>query len=567
MRRRTLPLLITLLCAAFGAGHVALAQRSGWSRPFELSPPRPASQNSVPEDQRYGSSWFPDIAAAPDATLFVTWYSGKALPVNEGGSLDLLMYRELRDGRWSDAAEVIAPAVGGLTVRNTIVVARDGRLHAVYRQNTNIVHASAPIAEARLAASWSPPTKLSGFGASYYTALATDSKGNLHAFYSEAINDEPGEENLICPGCSDLFYRRSSDGGGTWSAPVNLSGTQEGENRPQVKVDQFDRIHVVWDEGIDWYAGRGEPRAGVYRRSDDGGLTWSEPVTFHLPQSTLNQLRRARERAEAAAGRPTPPPAGAPTATPGPPAVEGPRHLDAVLQTTIGLDGQGNPIVVFRGAYLERIYSVVSSDGGDTWGEPAELPGLVARPSDLDIYSMATDGAGTVHLLVPAHLPGVVLNDPFAPVALWHLTWNGRNWVGREAVMQNELYPEYPKLIVTTGNQLHAVWFTRSREDLYKSEGARYRVWYSSRLTGAPAVAPLPLFTPVPTAPGAAVAEPTTLPTPVPTALPAEVAALPPIAARPAWEGPALAVIGMALAPVILLLGGVLIVRRVRSRD
>lgn len=566
MRRHTLATMIVLLCAAFGAGHTALAQRSGWTSPIELSPPRPADESSVPKEQRYGSSWFPDIAAAPDKTVFVTWFSGKALPGNERGSVDLLMYRELREGRWSEVSEVIAPAENGMTVRNSIVVARDGRLHAVYRSGTSIVHASAPLESARLATSWSAATKLSGFGAAYYTALATDSKGNLHAFYSEAVTDEAGETNTICPGCSDLFYRRSSDGGATWSSPINLSGTQEGENRPQVKVDQFDRIHVVWDEGIDWYAGKGEPRAGVYRRSDDGGLTWTEPVTFHLPTSAVNQLRRASEVANAAAGRPTPTPVGAPTAVPGAPATNGPRHLDAVSQTSLGLDGQGNPIVVFRGAYLARLYSAASTDGGHTWEEPTELPGLVARPSDLDIYSMATDGAGIVHLLVPAYLSGSNLNDSFAPVGLWHLTWSGHSWVGREAVMNNELYPEYPKLIVTGGNQLHAVWFTRSRQDLYKSDSGRYRVWYSSRLTGAPDVAALPLFTPTPATTAAALVEPTPLPTPTPTRLPAEIAALPPVAGKPAWEGPGMALIALALAPVVLLLGGMLFLLALRRR-
>ncbi len=535
------------------------AQRSGWSTPFELSPPINT------EERIYGSSWFPAIAAAPDASLFVTWYSGKRLDPNEGGSLDLLMLREQRNGRWSEIAEAAAPATGGLTVRNSIVVARDGRLHAVYRSNTTIVHASVPLDRTRDAAAWSEPTRLSGYGAAYYTALATDSEGALHVLYSEAISDEPGEPNLICPGCSDLFYRRSTNGGRNWSDPINLSQTTEGENRPQIQIDRFDRIHAVWDEGIDWYAGRGEPRSGIYRRSDNGGKTWTEPVRFQLPASVVAQVRRSREQTVGTPTRATPTPRGTPAA-PTSTAPIGPRHLDAVVQTTIGLDGLGNPLVVFRGAYWNRLYTAVSTDGGNTWGVPAEISGLVARSSDLDRYTMASDGGGQVHLLAAAYLPTADLSDPFAPIQLWHLTWNGRTWVGREAVMQNELYPEWPGLVVTGGNQLHAVWFTRSREDLFQSERARYRVWYGSRPIGAPEVTALPIFTPIPSATTLQTeATATTLPA-TPTPLPPELANLPPSSGRPTWELNGMLTIALALVPVMLLLGGVVLLHLLRGR-
>ncbi|MFV9505145.1 MAG: exo-alpha-sialidase [Oscillochloridaceae bacterium umkhey_bin13] len=538
-------IMLVMLLTWLVAPTITLAQRSGWSTPFELSPPQTPTSPDGTAERVYGSSWFPDLTAAPDGTLFASWYSGKRLDAREGGSLDLLMLRAMRAGSWGPIGEVLAPATGGLTVRNAIVVARDGRLHAVYRSNTSIVHASAPFDQADDPASWSQPTRLSGFGAAYYVALEADSRGSLHAFFSESMPDDPAIPNQICPGCSDLFYRRSTDGGRTWSVPLNLSTTLEGENRPQVQVDQFDRIHVVWDEGIDWYAGRGEPRAGVYRRSDDGGLTWSEPVRFQLPERAVAQLRRSREQG----------PGSAP-----------PRHLDAVVQTTLGLDGQGNPLVVFRGAYWDRIYSTISRDGGTTWEQPVELAGLIARQSDLDSYSMATDGSGMVHLLVAAYQPAGYTGDPFAPIGLWHLTWNGRSWVGRESVMNNELYPEWPRLIVNGGNQLHAVWFTRSRDDLFQSERARYRVWYSNRSTNAPAVVPLPLFTPTPLPVVAPTAPPQAVELPIPTALPEVIVTAPPMLARPAWEAPGLLLVGLALAPVVLLLGGILLFRALRGR-
>ncbi|WP_129672309.1 sialidase family protein [Candidatus Chloroploca sp. Khr17] len=537
--------LYVLILLAVMVSPVA-AQRSAWSTPLELSPPRPAEDE--PNARRYGSSWFPDIAVSPPGTVHVTWYSGIGLTEREGGSLDLLMYRERRDGVWSPISEILAPATGGLTVRNRLTVARDGRLHVIYRSNTNIMHASAPLAEARNATAWSEPVRISGFGAAYYVEIASDSRGVLHAFWSEAISDEPGQPpNLVCPNCADLFYRNSHDGGVSWSTPVNLSGTpNDGENRPHVQIDRFDRIHVVWDEGIDWYAGAGQPRAGVYRRSDDGGSNWSDPTYFRLPASGVALAAYEQAARQPAERSLTPEPATGPEVP-----------LDAVQQTTLGLDGNGNPVIVFRGVAVNRIYTQSSPDGGKTWTQAVELPNLRARPSDLDIYHMATDGAGNVHLLMVAFRPFDDVADVFTPPGLWHLTYSNGRWGQPTEIVRNDLYPEYPKLAVLNGNELHAVWFTRSRDDLFDSERARYRVWYSSRPLGAPATTPLPFFTPVPTA--TPVVEVSVIEaTPTPTPLPAGIQQTPPLGERPHWETTGYEAIGLALIPVVLIFGSVI---------
>ena len=125
--------------------------------------------------------------------------------------------------------------------------------------------------------------------------------------------------------------------------------------------------------------------------------------------------------------------------------------------------------------------------------------------------------------------------------------------------MSNELYPEWPQMAVSQGNQLHAVWFTRHKEDLYGSDkGAHYQIWYSSETLNTPDVAPLSLFTPVPTI------LPTTTPppllTPTPTPLAVDVAKAPTLDGPLAWEQGAMVNIAIALLPVLgllLLFGGI----------
>lgn len=530
-----------------------VAQSGGWRTPVEVSqPPLAPGETPAPDERRYGSSWFADLALDNAGNALISWYSGVALGGEASNSLDLLMYRELRDDNWSPINEVQAPATGGFTVRNSVVAGRDGRLHAIYRGGTQLFYVSAPIDAAFSAQNWSPPRLLAD-GSTYYNALATDNAGGFHAFWSETVIDDPLTPNEVCANCSDLYYRRSLDSGVTWEPEINLSRSQEGENRPVVVVDEQNRIHITWDEGVDWYAGNGLPKYGVYLRSDDRGATWRAPARFSLPADAAAIV--AADLVEQAAAR----------AEPGSPASNEPlrEFPAAVQQTALAVDGQGNPTVVFRSAYNERVYVQRSLDGGDNWQSPGVIPGVLARniqDNNLDIYGLAFDGAGNLHLLMVGFIQA--LFDPNTPTnpTLLHLTFDGDEWTAPEPVVTNDLYPEYPRLQVYNGNELRAVWFTRSRDDLFNSERARYRVWYSERTLGAPVVAPLPLFTPIPTLQATATPMPAP-PTPAPTALPADALAAAPLTDRPNWERSGLSTILLSLLPAITILGIVFAVR------
>jgi hypothetical protein len=530
MRRACVLLLSVLLMLwSFGAAH---AQTSGWSTPFEVSPPVPedplagitlptplvplptatrAPVNSV----RYGSSWFSDMAIGPDGSAHLVWYSGIAADV-EGGSIDLLMYRELKNDRWSEINSIKAPSTGGYTVRNSIVLARDGRLHVIYRSKGGILYTSAPWQDAFYPQEWSPPQTITG-GLGYYTALATDSRGALHAFWSEPVITAQGRETAECVDCADLFYRRSIDGGVTWSAPINLSRSPEGDNRPQVQIDGNDRIHVVWDLGVDWYAGKGVPKSGIYRRSDDGGETWSPPVTLGLPDQ-------------------------------------------AVQQTALASDRRGNLLAVFRGVEDDRLYYQISSDAGRNWGIPLPITGVRTRDlndNNLDRYTIAADSAGRMHLVFSGRIEGR-RSDGYR-LQLIHMVWDGVRWSPPETIMDNDLYPEWPTIVIHNGNQLHVTWFTRSEADLFNSDRARYRVWYSTRDIDTPATTPIPFFTPVPTITPPVVA--TATPAPTATPLPSFIADAPPPDGALRWEQSGLTIIVIALAPALAILGIVLLIR------
>jgi len=109
-------------------------------------------------------------------------------------------------------------------------------------------------------ADWSAAKRLTWtFGDSGFPAIALDSSDAIHVVW---IDDTPGN--------FETFYRKSLDGGTTWGAAVRLTWTlSTTDYSPAIAIDSSDAIHVVWDDhtpgGADIY----------YKRSLDGGATWS----------------------------------------------------------------------------------------------------------------------------------------------------------------------------------------------------------------------------------------------------------------------------------------------------
>lgn len=68
-------------------------------------------------------------------------------------------------------------------------------------------------------------------------------------------------------GYSQVYYKRSLDGGTTWGADVHLVNYTSFSTNPTVALSGF-FVHVLWQDGRD---GNGEI---YYKRSTDGGTTW-----------------------------------------------------------------------------------------------------------------------------------------------------------------------------------------------------------------------------------------------------------------------------------------------------
>ena len=77
------------------------------------------------------------------------------------------------------------------------------------------------------------------------------------------------------PDLADIGFVASSDGGLTYSDPINISNNPLLlSNRPSIATDEDNNIFVVWTESL---SNGTDPRI-LFTKSSDGGITFSPPI-------------------------------------------------------------------------------------------------------------------------------------------------------------------------------------------------------------------------------------------------------------------------------------------------
>jgi len=109
---------------------------------------------------------------------------------------------------------------------------------------------------------WSQPLKLNtpemGDNA-HKPAIALDSQGNIHTVMSVGPVSSP-----------NIWYRKSTDKGVSWSSPQNLSNNANNSTAPQIVLDRLGNINVVWYEGKNLF----------FCRSINNGTSWTTPANI-----------------------------------------------------------------------------------------------------------------------------------------------------------------------------------------------------------------------------------------------------------------------------------------------
>jgi hypothetical protein len=332
-----------------------------------------------------GSSSYPAIAVDPLDNLHVVWEE------DISGNSEVY-YKKSTDGgaTWTGAKRLTWTA--GDSLQPAIAVDSGGALHVVWMDytpgNPKIYYRKSSTG----GDSWSSSRTLTlTGGAAGSPAIAVDSFDNLHMSWNAATLEG-----------TDIFYKKSTDGGASWTPSQRLTWTPGISRDPALAVGSSANIHVVWEDNA---PGNSDI---YYRKSGDGGASWStvRRLTWTAGSSISAVLAVA--------------PSGA-------------------LHVFWGDDTPGN----------DEIYAKRSTDGGDNWTANQRLTwisGDSIRPA------AAVDSSGNLHLFWADAIFGSY------DIYYKKSTNGGATWSTIQRLTLNLGYSSYPAVAVDSFGLLHLVW-------------------------------------------------------------------------------------------------------------
>ena len=239
-------------------------------------------------------------AFGKDGTLYVAFVAneprrpqeGEAEGPGESVARNVFLARSSDSGRSFTTATVFRPPPGNAALGEnkgpTIAVdPSDGsRVYVGWRQGEFMGDKklrSAIAASSDGGRTFSAPVDISGENGGDFPQMAVDSEGTLHAIYW--TRDFGAEESFVRP----IVYRQSTDFAKTFSKPVQVDeGNQDSQFTPLIATaPQSGTLYTVWNNtrerknGADDFEGDQEV---FFSGSGDGGKTWS-------PRRVLNDDR------------------------------------------------------------------------------------------------------------------------------------------------------------------------------------------------------------------------------------------------------------------------------------
>jgi hypothetical protein len=422
-----------------------------WSSPLRISAPGKGS-------------WLVRPATDLMGNVHAVW-NGPAGPGRPGAAV---IHSRWNGQEWSKPAVILFAEQGVNLTIPVIATDNTGYVHVLSTDVWQTFYTKAPGDRAQSVASWSKPLIVSGFGRTYFSDIATDNVGNIHAVWEETLNAD------FTHGF-DIYYSKSVDGGQTWSEPTNVSNSPETSRRATMAVDGRGVIHVAWAEEVEdgGYALGDEV---FYSQSSDQGRTWSKPINMSNTSG----------------------PSGLPKLI-----VDGKNHVYLFWMDT--LDLLASDRFADAGYLFYRIWNRSS------WSAPLRVPAGGLGPAAWP--DAAVDSGGNIHLVWMEHpASGAFVFTWYDGAQIFYSMWDGEGWTAPAKISRAAGGASRPRIAVSGGNKIHVVW-TESPLGAINGE-----IYYASSQSSAPAVAPQPM-------------PPTATPSPAPTITPSLTAPAPPSAA------------------------------------
>ncbi len=243
---------------------------------------------------------------------------------------------------------------------------------------------------------WEPDVRLTKNQAGSLTrsswSVATDSQNRVHVVWCDSRD-----------GNSEIYYKRSLNGGQTWGNDVRLTVNSTNSYDPSIATDSQNRVHVVW------YDNRDGHYEIYYKRSLDGGQTWGNDTRL-----TVNVN-------------------GYPSWSP-----------------SIATDSQSRVHVVWCDSRdgNSTLYYKRSLDGGQSWGNDIRL----TKGIDSFEPSIATDSQNRVHV--------VWRDDRYVPFLIYYNRSldGGQTWGNDIRLAGNGAGSHSPSVATDSQNRVHVVW-------------------------------------------------------------------------------------------------------------
>ncbi len=201
-----------------------------------------------------GASKWAKIAIDSANNIHVVWHDD-----TYGGDWEIL-YKKSTDGgvTWTDGKRLTFTP--GSSYRPVIAIDSANNIHVVWHDaspgNREIYHMKSTDG----GTTWTLPQRLTWTsGASYDPAMAIDSNDNIYIVWYDDT-----------PGSWEVYYKKSTDGGATWTWAERITFSSGNSYRPTIATDSANNIHVVW---FDDSSGNYDI---YYKNSTDGGATWSD---------------------------------------------------------------------------------------------------------------------------------------------------------------------------------------------------------------------------------------------------------------------------------------------------
>jgi len=279
-------------------------------------------------------------------------------------------------------------------------------------------------------AQWTAPKRLTWTsGSSENPELAVDIYGYVHVVWWDAT-----------PGHYEIYYAKSSDGGSNWTSARRLTWTG-GSSIPDVAVDSLGQVHVVW------VGGTSENAEIFYKKSPDGGETWTanKRLTWTSGQSLMPAI-----------------------------AVSAFDVLHVAWSDNTSLNYE--------------IYFRKSTDGGTSWMANKRL---TWTEDSSYIGDMVVDSAGNPHIIW----------EDLSPYEIFHKMGinEGLTWATSQRLTWNSGGSGWPSVAAESAGHIHVVWedltpgnseiFYKRSPNLGLSWAAHQRLTWNSSQSRYPAVA------------------------------------------------------------------------------